>query len=311
MPAFNSTPWIGDAIESIRAQDYDAFEIIVIDDGSTDGTAEAVRRLDDRIRVFEQDRQGPAAARNLGVARAKGEYLAFLDADDLWLPGKLRLQMEFFTTHPDARIVYTQHAYFSADDQVQAQSATAATATSATPSLDHELSGWIYPELLLDSHIHIITAVIHRSVFDTVGGFDGQFGKGSDYDFWIRAARHFPAFRLKRVTALYRIHEKGITARHDSICAGYEILTRAIEQYGYSGPDGRRGNVRLVRKHIAQVCFDHGYAHFWRGSPVIAFRDFVRAVRYGDWRPKTLGYSLMSMCRILLKPRYAASNVVV
>ncbi len=117
---------------------------------------------------------------------------------------------------------------------------------SAKPQagIDRELSGWIYPELLIDSHIHIITAVIHRSVFDAVGGFDGSFGKGSDYDFWIRASRKFEAFRLSRAGALYRLHRAGITGRIDPVCAGYEILTRAVREYGLAGPDGREADVK-------------------------------------------------------------------
>jgi glycosyltransferase involved in cell wall biosynthesis len=304
IPAFNSAAWIRESLKSVFDQSYDPIEVIVVDDGSTDGTAEIARRFDTRIKVFEQTRKGPAAARNLAASKASGSYFAFVDADDVWLPGKLQAQMEYFASNPTARIVYANHVFWEADEEGRFPDPSKLVGKPQT-GIDRELSGWIYPELLIDSHIHIITAVIHRSVFDAVGGFDGSFAKGSDYDFWIRASRKFEAFRLSRAGALYRLHRAGITRRIDTVCAGYEILTRAVREYGLAGPDGREADVKRFRRRLSDLCFGHAYGHIWNGSPSIASRYFMRAIEYGNWRPKTLAYLLAAATlRILhLGPR--------
>lgn len=301
MPAYNCAPYIEEALASIFHQGIDNLEVVLVDDGSTDGTPDIAAAIDPRVKVFRNNHGGPASARNLAVANAKSDLLAFLDADDIWLPGKLAAQLQFLTEHPDARIVYGGFRFWHADADGHFPPASAlggSTQEGITPGL----SGWIYPELLLDSHIHIITALIHRSVFDQVDGFDGSFGKGSDYDFWIRAGRHFPAYRLNRDLALYRIHAGGITKRVTDICAGYELLNRAIEQYGCTGPDGRKGDEARIYQRLANICFDHAHTHFWHGNAAVAARFFRRATELGRGNMKTRLYAAAAM----LKSRLAA-----
>lgn len=302
MPAYNCAAYIEASLASIFSQGVEDIEVVVVDDGSTDGTAEIAAVFDARVRVLRNAHGGPAAARNLAVAHARSDLLAFLDADDVWLPGKLAAQLAFLDSHPDARIVYSAFQFWHADAKGHFPPATSiewSTHEGITP----ELSGWIYPELLLDSYIHIITAVIHRSVFDKVGGFDGSFGKGSDYDFWIRASRHFPAYRLNRETALYRIHPGGITQRVTDICAGYEILNRAIAQYGCTGPDGRIGDEARIYQRLASICFNHAHTHLWHGNPAVAARFFRRADQLGRLNAKTLLYATAALLIALISKR--------
>ena len=106
MPAYNAGPYIEQAIRSVLEQDYPNIELIVVDDGSKDGTPEAVEALfGDRVRVLRQKNGGPAAARNLGIRASNGTLLAFLDADDVWLPGKLQAQVSYMLAHPDIGLV--------------------------------------------------------------------------------------------------------------------------------------------------------------------------------------------------------------
>lgn len=299
MPAYNCAGFIEEALASIFSQGIDDIEVVVVDDGSTDNTAEIAAAYDPRVHLLRNAHCGPASARNLAVAHSTADLLAFLDADDVWLPGKLAAQMEFLANHPDARIIYCGFQFWYGDGAGRFPPA-AAIQYSTQEGITPELSGWIYPELLLDSHIHIITALIHRSVFDKVGGFDGSFGKGSDYDFWIRAARHFPAYRLNRETALYRIHGGGITQRVTDICAGYEILNRAIEQYGCSGPDGRKGDEKRIYRRLADICLGHALTHFWHGNARVANRFLRRAIALGRREPKTLLYAAAATLKSLL-----------
>lgn len=300
MPAYNCASFIEEALASIFSQGIDDLEVVLVDDGSTDGTPDIAAAVDPRVKVFRNDHGGPASARNLAVANARSDWLAFLDADDIWLPGKLAAQLQYLTDHPDARIVYGGFKFWHADASGYFPPA-ASIDRSMQEGITPELSGWIYPELLLDSHIHIITAIIHRNVFDTVNGFDGSFGKGSDYDFWIRSSRHFPAYRLNRTVALYRIHAGGITKRVTKVCAGYELLNRAIEQNGCSGPDGRPGDEPRIYQRLAGICFDHAHTHFWQGDPAVAAQFFRHAIRFGRGNLKTRLYAIAATLKSLSK----------
>ncbi len=289
MPAFNCEAYIFESLSSIFSQGVENIEVIVVDDGSTDKTAEIAAAFDHRVRVFNSNHLGPAGARNLAVTHSLSHYLAFLDADDVWLPGKLMAQLAFLDEHPDAKIVYTRHIFWRAEANGSFAPPETFTWSSAS-GIDEGLSGWIYPEMLLDSQIHIITAVCHRSVYDTVGGFDGTFGKGSDYDFWIKATHQFQAYKLSRDGALYRIHAGGISMKKTEVCAQYEIVNRAILTYGYDGPDGRPGDQKQIRHRLAEVCFDHAYSHFWGGRAAVAMTFFGKAINHGKRDLKTWAY---------------------
>ena len=156
MPAFNCEAYIADALDSVFSQGLESIEVIVVDDESTDNTAEVAAAFDHRVRVLKSKHLGPAGARNLAVTNSVGEFLAFLDADDVWLPGKLRAQMNFIECNPTAKIVYTGHIFW----RVDANGSYPPPQTidwSSTHGVDSNQSGWIYPEMLLDSQICIIT----------------------------------------------------------------------------------------------------------------------------------------------------------
>jgi glycosyltransferase involved in cell wall biosynthesis len=306
MPAFNCSAYISEALQSVISQGFDDIEIIVVDDGSTDNTGEIAVAFDPRVTVFKSTNLGPAGARNLAVANSKGIYLAFLDADDVWLPGKLLAQIQFLESTPEAKIVYAGHIFWTADGNDRFPP-PASFQWSSKSGLNPAGTGWIYPEMLLDSQIHIITAVCHRSVFDLVGGFDGTFGKGSDYDFWIKASRHFKVYKLARDGALYRINANSITMRLSDVCAGYEIMNRAILSYGYAGPDGRIGDQLKIHHRMAHICFNHAYAHFWKGSANVSAVFFRRAIHFGKRDFKTWCFWLASIFKKLVQRQRPSS----
>jgi glycosyltransferase involved in cell wall biosynthesis len=299
MPAFNCEPYISAALSSIFSQGVEDIEVVVVDDGSTDRTADIAAAHDPRVKVIKASKMGPAGARNLAVANSTGAYLAFLDADDIWLPGKLQAQMRFFEEHPDARIVYAGHIFWHADAQGVFPSPESVSWVSED-GLNPKMTGWIYPEMLLDSQIHIITAVCHRSVFDAVDGFDGTFGKGSDYDFWIKASRLFQAYKLARDGALYRIHAGGISMRKAAVCAQYEIVNRAITLFGYDGPDGRQSDKAKIRSRLADVCFGHAHSQFYGGNASVAADFFGKAIHLGKHGLKPYGYWIAAKLKALV-----------
>lgn len=293
MPAFNAEAYIVDAIASVRSQRVDAMEIIVVDDGSTDRTCAIVESMGPPVRLLRQENRGPAAARNAGLRAARGEFIAFLDADDLWLSGKLDAQFGYLATHPDLKVVYGGLSYWRPDATGAHRGSPPEEEAPPREGIDPRTSGWIYPELLLDSAVCIITVLMHRSVYEDVGGFDERLRTGEDYEYWLRVSRRYPMHKLARMTARYRLHVAGATRVPRAESNEIRVLTKAVESFGLSGPDGREVDRDAFRRRMATLWFDHGYLHYWHGSPRIATRAFARSLRF-ERRPRALAYLLLA-----------------
>jgi glycosyltransferase involved in cell wall biosynthesis len=278
IPSFNSRLYIGDAIRSVLDQDYPKLEVIVVDDGSTDGTPDEARRFGERVLVLEQANAGPAAARNLGVAVAKGELIAFIDADDIWVPGKLTAQVEYLGDHPEVGVVFGRFLRWCARPDGSFGPLPELPATGTPCSIVSEASGWIYPEMLLDSLVWIVSAMVRRNIWVSLNGLDESLRTGEDYDFFVRASRMCPMHRLDRVVAYYRIHKESTThvvRPQNNECI---VLERALQLYGTAGPDGRAVSPVRLRRRLFGLHFTHGYQHYWHGSPRIARLAFRQAL---------------------------------
>ena len=298
MPAYNCAAFVNEAIESVLGQDYENKELIVVDDGSTDATAEAIAGFGDRLRVIRQPNRGPAAARNRGVAEARGSYLAFLDGDDVWLPGKLATQMAYVVEHPEVKIVFTGFARWWPQQGGTYPPAHDIAAWSAKDVIGPEYSGYLYTTLLLNSVICIITAIIERAAFVVLDGFDENLRVGEDYDFWMRASRVCPAHKIDLITALYRMRPQSAT-RGTPLAMSYEyaVLKRTLERFGTTGPDWQQVDEASLHARLANLCFAHGYRHFWRGDPRIAAAAFRESMRYSGFAPRAACYTVASMAR--------------
>jgi glycosyltransferase involved in cell wall biosynthesis len=168
VPVYNGERFLGLTLQCIFDQDYRPFEVIVIDDGSTDRTAEVAQSFNG-VRYFYQANQGPAAARNIGLQAARGELIAFLDADDLWETNKLSLQIGYHLAHPEVDYSFVKLVNF------------------LEPGIEKPL--W-----LRDDQLHVgqvdyspDTLVVRKSVFDRIGGFDPAYRVGDDTDWFARA----------------------------------------------------------------------------------------------------------------------------
>lgn len=296
IPVYNCGRYIGEAIQSVLDQDYPRIEVIVVDDGSDDDTVAQAKYFGNRINLLCQPNRGPASARNLGVRASRGDYLAFLDGDDIWLPGKLSDQMRYLAEHPEIGVVFSRWerwhpaangAFPPPDSVVHADAAR-------REGLDTEISGWIYPQMLLDSEVCIITALITRRLFEELEGFNESLQTGEDYDFWLRASRRVQIHKLARTVALYRQHPQGTTHVVRPVSNAYLVLMRALERYGEIGPDGRSVDRIRLRQRLAQLCFEHGYQHFWHGDPSIAAKAFAQSLDHGGFQWKTAAYAIAS-----------------
>ena len=186
IPTYNRSDFLKEAIESVLKQTYQPFELIVVDDGSTDDTASVLSCYAGKISALSVHHGGPSAARNHGIQAAHGDYIAFLDSDDLWLPGKLAAQMHFFHNNPEARICQTEEIWMRNSVRVN-------------PRQKHKkYSGWIFDKCLPLCVVSPSAVMIHRSVFKQVGLFDETFPACEDYDLWLRIAPLYPIYLVDK-----------------------------------------------------------------------------------------------------------------
>jgi glycosyltransferase involved in cell wall biosynthesis len=195
--AYNHVQFVRQSVESVLNQTYRDFEHIVVDDGSSDGTAEVLKTFGDRIKYIRQENRGVPAAINAGIRESSGEYIAILDSDDAWLPQKLERQMPVFEEFPTTSVVYSQAYTIGADGEMK--------------DGDNLQGGPLNPEtafddLLRHDPIPVLTAVIKKSCIDEVGGFSETLRAISDWDLWIRISTRWPIVFIPDPLALYRIH---------------------------------------------------------------------------------------------------------
>ena len=194
IPTYNSANTIAETIASVQQQSITDYEIIVIDDGSQDNTIDVVKSIiEPRLKLFPYQNGGVAIARNRGIDRATGEYIAFLDADDLWSPDKLASQIEALDRHPQAKVAYSWVSYM--DEQGKAL-------FSGTP---FTYQGDVYPQLLQTNFLtNASNILVHRDVLNTVTGFNPQLAYTADWDFYLRLAKNFKFAVVPQYQIFYR-----------------------------------------------------------------------------------------------------------
>lgn len=303
MPAYNAGPYIDESIRSVLEQSYKNIELIVVDDGSKDGTPDIAERFGSRVAVLRQQNAGPAAARNRGIAAAKGEFIAFLDADDVWLPGKAATQVQYLRSHPDVGVVFGNFVrwYAQADGVFTLPSVPNADDVVGTPTLVDAHSGWIYRALLLGSVLHIITAMVRRSVIEQIGLFDENLPTGEDYDFWLRVSQKYQAAKLDRTLAFYRMHSSNITKVPRPENNEYEVLLKSLKKFGHSDPGGTPVDNMALQRRCYDLCFSHGYFHIRDGDPRVAQMAFWSAIKYLPFKLKCWIYLFFATVKYYIK----------
>lgn len=180
IPTYNRAWCLREAVDSVLAQEFQDFEVIVVDDGSGDETPSLLREYGDAIRVLRQPNRGVSAARNAGILAARGELIAFLDSDDIWLKGKLASQVEFFSRHPGALICQTEEFWVKDGRRVN-------------PGKRHrKQAGMIFESSLQLCLVSPSAVMLRRSLLDRVGMFDERLPACEDYDLWLRVSCRFP-----------------------------------------------------------------------------------------------------------------------
>ncbi|MET0050456.1 MAG: glycosyltransferase [Candidatus Thiodiazotropha sp.] len=203
IPTHNRVHTLPRALDSVLAQSHAAHEIIVIDDGSSDGTPELMTQHYAHCVYLRQDNRGVSAARNRGIREASGEWLALLDSDDSWMPEKLERQLEQLTAEPQLRLCHSEEIWIRNGKRVNAMRKHA------------KQGGHIFEHCLPLCVISPSAALLHHSLFDDYGGFDEELPACEDYDLWLRiCSREAVAFVDEPLVVKYGGHEDQLSRRH-------------------------------------------------------------------------------------------------
>jgi glycosyltransferase involved in cell wall biosynthesis len=236
IPTFNRAGCLAEAVDSVREQDYRDFELIVVDDGSTDGTAGILARYGHTVRVLRQENRGVSAARNRGIAAARGALIALLDSDDLWLPRKLSVQVAYFDRHPRALICQTEEIWVRNGRRVN-------------PRRRHRKpEGMIFEPSLELCLVSPSAVMARRELFAEVGLFDETLPACEDYDLWLRVARRHPFGLIETPLIVKRGgHPDQLSAAWGLDRFRIASLVKLLEDGGLS-PDQRQAAAAVLRR---------------------------------------------------------------
>lgn len=238
IPTYNRSATLARALDSVFEQSCAPLEVVVVDDGSTDNTGDLIKQHYPSVRYLQQSNQGVSAARNTGIAQAKGEWIALLDSDDEWLPQKLQAQMSQLTQQNEVLICHTEEIWIRNGVRVNQMKKHA------------KAGGWIFQRCLPMCAMSPSSIVIHRSVFDDVGVFDETLPACEDYDLWLRTTCRYPVLFIEEpLICKYGGHDDQLSRQHVAMDRfRIESLSRILHSDALTVEDRRAALVTLTKK---------------------------------------------------------------
>ena len=284
IPAYNCDAYVAEAIGSVLAQDYLNKQIIVVNDGSKDNTLEVLRSFGDSIQVINQVNMGPPKARNSGLTAVCGEFVAFLDADDVWLPGKLSAQVAHMQAHPDVGTVFTNWHVWSVDPDGEFRIPSVTRAPKPGVQIIEKLSGWMYTRLLLECHLLTTTVMMRSALIRKIGGFDINLYNGDDYDYWLRASRVAKIDKLDCIGAFYRAVSGSVSRKARPVNDEKIVIVQALMRWGRRGPDNQELDESTMDQHLEDLTIQFAYSHLLLGDPRIALDNYLEVLKRSPLR---------------------------
>ncbi|OQY97646.1 MAG: hypothetical protein B6D35_14535 [Candidatus Brocadia sp. UTAMX2] len=279
VPTYNSARFLPESVGSILAQTYHPYEIIVVDDGSTDNTKEVLQPFMQRIKCIHlEQNKGSPTARNIGIQAARGAYIAFIDGDDLWFPEKLQTDIGHFSQHPDISMVYSKHLNIDekgvvSDDAVKKR----------LPS------GKIFIQLFSEQNFILTSSVVVRKeVFEATGLFDEQLFNCQDWDMWLRIAFSFQVAGINKPLVKYR-HNPGSLSKNRENVLKYQ--KQVIDKTYTAFKDTTCGiSEKLYQKRLASHHAKAGRYYARTGKKRLAHENFRLSLKHDPLNLRTLRY---------------------
>lgn len=254
IPTFNRRWALDRAVTSVLRQTFTEFELIVVDDGSDDGTSDLLQNYVSQVITLRQPNRGVSAARNLGIKAAKGELISFLDSDDLWLPEKLQRQTAFFDQHPEALICQTEEIWIRNGKRVN-------------PKKCHQKpEGMIFEQSLALCLVSPSAVMLKKRLLDETGLFDEDLPACEDYDLWLRIAWKYPVHRIDEPLIIKHGGHTDQLSRAPELDKFRITALCKILDSGYLNPDQHKAAIKM----LAHKCRIYANGCFKRGKDEIA-----------------------------------------
>ncbi len=284
-PTYNCKPFLSEAIESVLAQTFQDWELIIIDDGSTDNTRAAIERFfnDPRVVYIFQENRGLACARNSGFKAAKGEYLALLDADDRWKPERLKETVAALDANPDVGLVHAHSLRITEDNKP----------IEVVKRDNRYLSGNLFKAIFLrQAQISCPTATFRKACVDTVGLMDENLARMGveDREYWLRIARRYPVLFIDKVLAYYRIRQSSMSKDTSQML---KARLYVIDKYA---PEGE-SHQDLRRLALAKIYRDYGDELLLKKRHAEARVQYEKSLQYGSFSV----FTMVNLIKCLLK----------
>ncbi|KAB2837030.1 MAG: glycosyltransferase [Candidatus Brocadia sp.] len=279
IPTYNCARFLMESVGSVLSQTYQPYEIIVIDDGSTDNTKEVLQPVMQRIKYVQlEQNKGSPVVRNIGIQAAQGEYVAFLDADDVWLPEKLQTDRECFDKHPDVGMVYSKHINIDEKGVV------------FHGAMKKRLPcGKIFVQLFSEQNFIITSSVVVRkAVFETTGLFDEQLVNCQDWDMWLRIAFYFQIAGIDKPLIKYRHNPYSLSKNRDNVLKYQKLVIDKIYHMFNNKENGM--SEKRYKKRLALHYAKTGRYYLRIGDKRLAHENFRLSVKHDPLNLRTLRY---------------------
>lgn len=278
IPTYNRAAYLQKALQSVKEQTYQSLEIIVIDDGSTDDTGKMLENYGGQLRYFYQENRGISGARNAGIKSARGEFIAFLDSDDYWLPEKTAQQLALFKQHPEYALVAARCASIRLDGSYREKNRPGK-------------SGWVLEDLFKANFIRTSAAMVKQECFKNIGLFDEELRECEEYDLWLRIAAQYPVGFINKSLAVYVDNPDG--ASTDSLTGRLYRLRVLEKQYLQ---DTIPAN--LYARRIADTCHYIGRHYIKKGEKARGVQYLLKAQKLRPAYLKNITYLFLSYLNI-------------
>lgn len=295
LPTFNAAGFLRQTIDSILHQAIENIDVIVVDDGSSDQTVEIARSYGKKVSVIAQANQGVCAARNAGLAEAKGKYICFLDHDDYWYPNKLKNQLLQFQKDPELGVVYSEFLRWPANADGEFQVPDSLPLFAESDAIDQGYSGWIYHLLLSDCWVLTSSAMIKVEALAKVGAFDLKLPYSEDWDLWLRLSQQYRFTKLSYPYVLYRQHVEQGSRTVRPIDYRTKLLSEASRRWGLSSKDGRCISRSDFKEQMYKYHCSYGFSRLSSNQRLKAMESFISAWQYKPGNLKAFAYILLGL----------------
>jgi glycosyltransferase involved in cell wall biosynthesis len=289
IPAYNNAAYLAEAIDSVLSQTYRSLELIVVDDGSTDETRDVVRTYqerDNRVRYLFQSNRGPSAARNYGMREARGKYIAFIDADDVWMPPKLQQQVAAISRDKSIGFVYCDTVFVDRARRVIRDYVRKIRLVSGDIAFD----------LFNDFFLITSAVVIRASCCGTAGYFREDMRVGEDYEYFLKLAYRYRGAVVGEKLMIRRVRSDSLS-RQDAV-ADASADIRTLTEFAAANPGFRMQYRRGIARRLSAYHCALGYLYMNRGRHAWALRHQVRSLRY---RPTPVAFRRLMLSFVPLR----------